>query len=160
MGLVDHEAQELGVSLGLRAFLRKEGGELVPQHDGYLYGRPHPGGVQVGPVEHQPPHPPGMAQSEGEGDVAAVAEAQDVGPFNALFVHEGRQVVRELGDGEGGRPPGGMAVAPGVHGVHGEIPGEFVHLVDEIVPVLPVAVEQEQGDARPLFDVMQGDVHD
>lgn len=144
MGLVDHEAQELGVSLGLRAFLRKEGGELVPQHDGELNGGLHPGGVQVGPVEDQPPDPLRVVQGEGQGSIPAVAEAQEVRPVQGVGVHEVQQVEGKLGDGEGCIAPGGLPVAPGVNGVDGTTSTEETSTIEETTSMEETSTIEEE----------------
>ena len=100
-----------------------------------------------------------MPEGEGQGDVAAVAEAQNVRLCQTLLVHEGQQVVGELGDGKGGGSPGRFSVPPGVHGINGEVPGKFRDLVDEIGAVFSVAVEQQERRTTPLLSVKQFHVH-
>ena len=94
------------------------------------------------------PPPARVGQSKRQGDIAPVAEPQDVRPADGLCVHKAQQVGGKLADGEGGRPPGRLPVSPRIQGVHSVFFRKICRLLRKIAPILTVAVEQQQG--RPL----------
>ena len=79
--------------------------------------------------------------------------------FNSLPVQELLQIFSELVQGEGGRPPGRPAVAPGVQGDDPVPVGEGAYLALEVGVILSVAVEEDQGEALPRLHIVQRDVH-
>lgn len=75
VGVVDHQAQHLGVAACLLAAAGEEARQAVAHLDGQLHARLHPTGVEVGAVEDEPFHPLGVLHGEDHRDIAAVGEA-------------------------------------------------------------------------------------
>ena len=93
MGLRHHEAQKLRVGPGGGG--AEAAAEPPPQLNGKLGAAPDAGGVQVGPVEDEPPHPLRPAEGKEQGDVSSAAEAQDIRLWDAPGVQKVPEILRE-----------------------------------------------------------------
>ena len=157
--VLHHQAEHFRIGSGSIAFFREKRGNAVAEDYGQLHGGLHSPAKKIAAVEDEPAHPMGIAQGKHHGDIGTVGKAQNMGLFNAHFVHEAAKILRKAGNGELRGSSGTLAVTSGVRGDDPEIRREGLQLGGKIAAVFTVAMEQQQSLALPLFNIMQLYIH-
>jgi len=96
-----------------------------------------------------------MGEREQERDVAAVGEADEVRARDVPLDHKFAQILGKLAEREGRLPARGLAVAARIDGQHAVEAGKDLELAGKQRGALAVAVQQDEGKARPAFDAVK-----
>ena len=157
--LRDHQAEQFFFSLRLAVEKGDQGDEAVAEADRELDAQLDAGRGEVGAVENQPVDAAGVFERKEQGDVAAVAESEQIGALDALGIEQGFEIVAELFERERSGSARGAAVTARIDGEDAAGLGEVVDLMDEVVRAFAVAVQQHQRRAVAGFADVERDIH-
>ena len=79
----DHQPKQFAFARGARIESCARRAQRIVEDDGQLHAEPDAAGIQVAAVEHEPDHAFGVPEGEQQGDVRAIAEAEQVGARDA-----------------------------------------------------------------------------